>query len=331
MQISDLRRKVRARLLEFAWDEWAQMGVSAASRRTDRSAQDPEALLLFTLEVARPDPRLFGEVLDWLAQNERLMSVQRLRNLCRDDIDRTLTEAALAWVADSKTGARRGRPPATSELPSAVQVFRDVKADPKRADATFLAHGWLMSPTIRSGKSQVPDLQTPINFAFRLRQLLGIGARAEAVRFLLTVHAPSVTAQVVTESAGFAKRNVHDALAALHSAGVVDSVTVGNEQRYRIDRERWGILLGLSEGGLPTERSWPQLLHALRVLLRWLEDEQHERLSFYMLASQARTLAEEITPELRYAGVRIPPGGRLGADYWGDFVELVDAAVASLG
>ena len=36
------------------------------------------------------------EVLDWLALNERLMSVQRLRNLCRDDADRTLAEAALA-------------------------------------------------------------------------------------------------------------------------------------------------------------------------------------------------------------------------------------------
>jgi hypothetical protein len=64
-----------------------------------------------------------------------------------------------------------------------------------------------MPLTVRSGKSQVPDLRAPINFAFRLRQLLGIGARAEAARFLLTVHAPSVTAQVVTESAGFAKRN----------------------------------------------------------------------------------------------------------------------------
>lgn len=331
MQISDLRRKVTDRLLEFAWDEWAQMGVSAASRRTNRSAQDPEALLLFTLEVARADPRLFGEVLDWLAQNERLMSVQRLRNLCRDDIDRALAEAALAWVADSKEGGRRRPRPVTSERPSAVQVFRDVKADPKRADATFRAHGWLMSPTVRSGKSQVPDLQAPINFAFRLRQLLGIGARAEAARFLLTAYAPSVTAQVVTESAGFAKRNVHDALAALHSAGVIDAVTIGNEQRYRIDRQRWATLLGLPEDGLPTERSWPQLLHALRVLMRWLDDEQHERLSPYMLASQARTLAEEVDPELRYAGVRVPSGGRLGAEYWQDFLDLVEAALASVG
>ncbi len=331
MQISDLRRKVTDHLLDFAWDQWAQMGVSAASRRTDRSAQDPEALLLFTLEIARADPRLFGEVLDWLAQNERLMSVQRLRNLCRDDIDRRLADAALAWVADSREGGHRRSRPITSEMPSAVQVFRDVKADPGRLDATFRAHGWLMPPIARSGKSQVPNFQVPINFAFRLRQLLGIGARAESARFLLTVRTPSVTVQVVTESVGFAKRNVHEALAALYWAGVVDAVTVGNEQRYRIDRKRWGTLLGLPEDGFPTERPWPQLLHALRVLLRWLEDQQHEQLSPYMLASQARTLVEEIRPELRYASVRIPAGGRLGTEYWQDFVELVEAALASVG
>lgn len=88
---------------------------------------------------------------------------------------------------------------------------------------------------------------------------------------------------------------------------------------------------GIAEEGLPTERSWPQILHALLVLVRWRDDEQHERLSPYMLASQARSLAEEIAPELRYAGVRIAPGGRLGADYWQDFVKLVDGALASVG
>jgi hypothetical protein len=330
MRISDLRRTARDRLVAFAWDEWAQMGVSASARRADGWAQDPEALLLFTFEVAREDPRLFGEVLDWLALNERLVSVQRLRNLCRGDADRTLADAALSWVAHSNHQTERRPRSAESVRSPAVQLFRDVKADPRRADAAFRAHGWLMPPAVRSGKSQVPNLQAPINFAFRLRQLLGIGARAEAARFLLTVHAPSVTAQVVTESAAFAKRNVHEALAALHWAGVIDAVTVGNEQRYRIDRERWETLLGLPVDGLPAERPWPQLLHALRALVRWLEDEQHERLSPYMRASEARTLAEEIGPELRYAGVRIPDGGRLGADYWQDFVELVEAALASL-
>ena len=331
MQISDLRHEVRGRLLAFAWDQWTQMGVSGTPRRTDRWAADPEALLLFTLEVARADARLFDEVLDWLALNERLVSVQRLRNLCRDDTDRALAGAALAWVARPRSPRPSDPRLPAGESSRAVQLFRDVKADARRADKTFRTSGWLKPPTERSGKSQPPDLFAPINIAFRLRQILGIGARAEVARFLLTVQAPSVTAQVVSASAAYAKRNVHEALTALHSAGVIDAVTVGNEQRYRIDRKRWAALLGLTEAGLSSERDWPQLFHALRVLVRWLEDEQHDKLSDYMLASEARTVADEIVPELRYAGVRIPLDARPGAEYWQDFVELASAALAALG
>ena len=112
---------------------------------------------------------------------------------------------------------------------------------------------------------------------------------------------------------------------------MIDAVTVGNEQRYGIDRERWATLLGLAEDGLPGERDWPQLFHALRMLFRWLEDEQHDELTDYMLASEARTLADEIVPELRSAGVRVPLDGRPGAEYWQDFVELTRAALTALG
>jgi hypothetical protein len=42
------------------------MAVLGAPSGGSRWAQDPEALLISTLEVARDDPRLFDEVLDWL-------------------------------------------------------------------------------------------------------------------------------------------------------------------------------------------------------------------------------------------------------------------------
>lgn len=331
MLISDLRFEVRKRLRLFAWDQWGQMGASSSGPlRADRWAQDPEALLLFTFDAARSDPRLFDEVLDWLALNERLISSQRLRNLCRDETDRTLADSALAWVARIK--ARNPGDPwvSVSQNPPGRVVFREIRAAPERAEPSYAAHGWLKQPTARSGKSHAPDLFAPINFAFRLRSILGVGARSEVARFLLTVHAPHVTAQVVSESAGYAKRNVHAALTQLSSAGVIGSVTVGNEQRYDINREGWAALLGVPVADLPAERSWPQLFHALRRLLRWLEDEQLEDLSPYMQASEARRLATEVIPQLRYAGVRVPPSSRKGADYWLDFVELVHAAVAAL-
>ena len=332
MQISGLRSQVRAQLLEFAWDQWAQMGVFATARREDRWAIDPEALLLFTFEVARADARLFDEVLDWLVVNERLVSVQRLRNLCRDDEDRALAEASLEWVARWRSRARLApRNGGSRRSPDrAEQLFRDSRLRVRRPDEAFRAHGWLKTETERSDKSQSPNLRSPINFAFRLRHVLGVGARAEVVRVLLTTDAPRLTAQAIAGSAGYAKRNVQEALTSLHSAGVIDAVTVRNEQRYAVQRDRWSGLLGLRVDGLPSHRDWPQLFHALCLLARWLEDDRHDALSEYMLASEARVLADGITPELRYAGARINESVHTGADYWQDFVALVIAAVGAL-
>lgn len=329
MRISELRSRVRAELVEFAWDQWAQMGVSGAARRSDRWAADPEALLLFSLEVARADARLFDEILDWVVVNERLVSVQRLRNLCRSDVDRSLVEALLGWAGQWRPRARLGSK-ARSARAGAEPLFRGLATRANRADEAFQAHGWLKRPTGRTGKSRAPNMLAPMNFAFRLRQLLGVGVRAEVIRFLLTEGTPRATAQLITESAGFAKRNVQEALTALHSAGVVDAIPVANEQRYTIDRECWAALLGLAPDELPTHIAWPQLFRALSRLVRWLEDEINDDLSDYILASEARELAEEITPELRYAGARIEEPRHTGADYWRDFVAVVDAAVRAL-
>ena len=62
MPLSELRDRVRRGFLEFAWRQWAQAGVSANISGFDRWAIDPEALILFTITVARRDPRLFDEV-----------------------------------------------------------------------------------------------------------------------------------------------------------------------------------------------------------------------------------------------------------------------------
>src|SRR4051794_35645237 len=114
MKVASFRDEVLSDLREFAWTQWAQLGVSAAApeRRKERAA-DPEALLLFTLEIGRAEPRLFDEVLDWFASNEPLVSVQRLRNLCATPTDRALVDAALSWVAHAR-GRQRGSSPARS-------------------------------------------------------------------------------------------------------------------------------------------------------------------------------------------------------------------------
>jgi hypothetical protein len=126
MSISDTRAEVEAALLAFAWDEWAQMGVLASPTRTSPWAQDPEALLGFTLELARADPRLFDEVLDWLVVNEHLISVRRLRSVDAPDPRPRWTPWRRRRHAGSGHGmsARRSRArspqPFTEKLESAL-------------------------------------------------------------------------------------------------------------------------------------------------------------------------------------------------------------------
>jgi hypothetical protein len=302
MEVSALSHRLRDQLVAFAWDEWAQMGLLATPHRRSPWAQDPEALIIFTLEVARAEPRLFDELLDWMLVNEPLLSVRRLRAMCIDEVDRSLTAATLAWLADQRPRARLGtRTEKTAR--STLQPLFQSEIQVGEPDEDFASAGWSRPPLSPSHKSQQPDPMAPINLAFRLRQILGVGIRAEVVRILLTTDAPWVNAQTLARSSGYAKRNVHDALAGLSAAGVVTVFTVGAEQRYVADRSAWAALLGTEPGELPSHRDWPQLLAVLRRALRWLERPELAAVSDYLRSSMARDLLELVSGDLAFAGI----------------------------
>lgn len=328
MQPSILSARLDAGLREFAWDEWGQMGVLASPHRRSRWAQDPEALVVFTLDVARDDPRLFDELLGWLLVNERLLSVRRLRAMCRGEDDERLLAGALGWLARQRPRARLApRPSHEAADREPVPLFHGLAAPVRAPDPAFAAVG-LLRPAVGSSDAVQPDLRAPINLALRLRELLGVGVRAEVVRFLLTVGAPSANAAAVARSACFAKRNVHEALVSLHAAGVVSQWAVGNEQRYAIDRVDWARLLGLRVEDLPQERAWPQLLAGLRAIRRWLRDPALEDVSDYLRASRARDLLEHVRPDFAVAGV--PVGGGPAAGAWSDLEAVVDRLLLDL-
>jgi hypothetical protein len=311
MTVAELRSDLQQRLAAFAWDQWAQMGISAPPRREDPWAADPEALLLLTFEVGRGEPRLFDEVLDWLAVNERSISVQRLRNLARDEADEALVDAVLGWLGEQRRRARFEARAASADEPQLF--FRDSNVPVAEPDPAFLAQGFLRPGPERSGGSQVPLRLRPINFAFRLRSLLGIGARAEVMRILLTIDAPWVNAQGLAAMTAFNKRNVQEALNSLRDAEEISAHGLGNEQRFSAPLDRWRTFLELES--LPTHVDWPQIFAAYRRLLRWLADPAHEELSDYMLGSKARTLVEEIRPDLSFAGIAISEAGPLDASH----------------
>ncbi len=327
MSISETRERLFSSLLDFARDEWAQMGVFLTGGRRDTWAQDPEALLVFSLEIARDDARLFDELLDWIRVNGDIISGRRLGALAGHDPALPIVRAAVEWAAQHGSPLRFGSGSVTAEG-EPVPLFRDAGL-PGRADEIFLAQGFLKPPTAPSGKSSAPNVELPINLAFRLRRHFGVNTRAEIVRFFLTTGVPDATALAISAAAASTKRNVSDALANLAAAGDVERYWVGNEARYRLDRERWARFLGLDPDRIPSHRDWPQLLHALAAIRRFLARADLDELTDYQRASEARQLVSGLTPALAHAGVSVSDSG-VGADYWPTFLENVERALARI-
>jgi hypothetical protein len=320
MQVSEFKEQLHGRLASFCWDEWGQLGVQAPGGRKDRWATDPEALILLTLEVGREEPRLTDELLDWLAVNERLISVQRLRNLVTGEEDRALIEAAIGWLSGHRRRARLTPKAAAEDVPLRHEPFyRRLASIMTEPDPAFLAQGFQKPPVEPRLHSRSPDLGAPIAFAFRLRALLGFGARAEAMRVILTVDAPWMSVAAIAASTGFTKRNVAEALGGLRSAGVLRVSELGNEQRYQAPRQSWAHFLDLTD--FPSHRDWPQLFAVYRRVLRWAVEVERSQLTPYMLASEARPLAEEIAPDLRFAGEPFDADGPPGEEYWDSISE----------
>src|SRR6266700_1377427 len=245
MMLSDLRERVRQRLLDFAWRQWAQAGVAANIAGFDRWAIDPEALILFTITVARRDPRLFDDVLDWAAVNRQLLSLQRLRNLGkRFPVDPELAGAVIAWTEDQTVSAARETAAEQGRGLEMRPVFdRDVISFIGEPDPVFAKFGYVRPVVVRSRKSRDPDPKILANFAFLLRHLFGAGSRSEIMRVLLTCTNGPLDAARISDESAFAKRNVNDTLSSLVSSRAVKARRSTNERVFIAYRDKWAELL----------------------------------------------------------------------------------------
>lgn len=312
---------------DFLWSQWAQLGVAGSTQRVDRWAIDPEALLRFTLLFAPRDARLFDEVLDWLRVNGRLISAKRLRNLTQGERERRLMEAALTWAGSHESGLQlwaRRQPETITPEPLADLLVRE-------PDPALAAWGFLWPHTPASNKSVGVDPLRPVALAFRLRLVIGVGARAEIIRYLLTNDQLAASTSEIARAAGFGRRNVGDALGELAEARVIETRSKTRGQMYSLEVRRWARFLMLRHEDVPFYVDWIRLLGALWRIVEWFDKDARSDRTEYMRASEARQLVSSIEDDLIAAGVRVPPKrGAPGAEYWDRFQELVDATLKAL-
>jgi hypothetical protein len=334
MWISEIRDKFGQGLLDFTWRQWAQMGVSATVGGADRWAIDPEALILFTIGLGRRDPRLFDEMLDWMAFNHELLSTQRLRNLAsRFPVPSGLVAAVTAWTKQTAPVNSLVRNQAASVQDGEPVFSPDVLGFVSQPDPTFAQHGFIRPPAARTGKSREPNLDLPVNLSFQLRRLFGPGGRSETMRILLTWPDGPLDAARIADEARFAKRNISDVLTSLTASRVIKAAWAGNERHFTAYRERWAQLLDLAGlTDMPSFVSWVHLLPATLEIIMWLDEKADTADSEYLIASQARSLINRLTRDLEAADIDIQQRRPAhGAAYLPVFAETSNALLTRLG
>ncbi len=294
-------------LLNWLWGSWALLGVPGSVKAQDLWAMDPEALLLFSLPIARHDPRLFDEILNWLKTNGKLINVQRLRKMA---IEENYSSASLLPILGDIFSARQQplkwknlRSP--EESLTGTPLFLTRNSDPLPLfgdlDPTFKKSGWLRGKwEFREHTATLP-LHGTAGALLRLRAFFGMGARAEIMLYLFTHDQGGHPSRIASET-GYSQKTVQDTLVDMTQSGLIRVTTAGNRKDYHLRPQDFGNiphLLGIP----PRWINWSVLLAVLEKIFMTLSRKDFLSLPPILAASELRTLMEKIQPKLEKAEV----------------------------
>ena len=310
--LNSFKQEYRDLLLHFLWRQWSALGVSGYAKSDAPGLIDPEALLLISTSIARYDPRLFDEILDWLQDNAESLSLQRLTRMQKDyQFGSTTVLSAIAnrlcqhsvhnkWkVFAHGSLAKRIEKPTTEPQPLFPEVGHFGEADPG-----FLEWGWQRSPIKYRGLSVPPRPDQPATFLLKLRSLFGRQSRAEVIAWLLANEAGH-PADIARQTSYF-PRSVQITLNELEQSGHIRSRRIGREKHFSIIHEEWRFLATWQKQpdmpyGFPQWIVWPALFEVLDRFHRTLSDPALETSSTNMQAIQLRKALE--VSELTHSGL----------------------------
>lgn len=304
-------------ILGFLWRQWSAIGVLGEARAREPWVIDPEALLVFTLEIGRYDPRLFDEVMDWLVTNGHWIDMQRLRGILRKNEGTLRPMGAVSEFLVSQGHERKWSNLAKlcfKNIPEEQELlFKSKKGFVRpltnfEGDIVFEKYGFYRPPLKPSGKSRqvIPTAESTIRFM--LRGLFGIGSRAECILYLLTHEAghPSEVAKAI----GLSIRGTQDALIELSKSGLVMTRIKGKRKiEYWLSQGQWWEFLSkgsIEEFKKPVWIEWIALFNALLKVWATLL-EIGETQSEYVKSSKLRDAMELVGNEFAQSGIDIPP------------------------
>jgi hypothetical protein len=331
MSLIDFKLGLLDQLLTFLWRQWSQLGVLGEAGTEDDWVLDPESLLVFSLQMARYEPRLFDEILGWLVVNGSRLDASRLKSIVKryGFEEARVVGAVLQFLirhADKRKWATLAafcaqlwrKLPQSEFIDSLFRRKHDGVPYPlvglkEKEDQDFLL--------FRLDRPQIPTMKEPLepsmnartNLRLMLRSLFGIGSRSECLAYLLTHDGGEP--RVIADEIGLYWLGVQQTLADMADSGLVSVRSKGKRKiEYWISHKRWWDFLAYSgqEIAQPKWLNWSAIYSALWGLWQTVDDLCRGSQSDYMKASKLHDSLEVLEREFTRAGYdlpRIPPAG----------------------
>lgn len=326
----EFREALLEHLLSFLWRQWSALGVLGASSSEEEWIIDPEPLLVFSLEMARYEPRLFDEILSWLEVNGRWLDSARLRRIVqnRDEGTVRVVGAALQYalsqgderkwknLAGFCKGLQKKQPAAGALEP----LFREKsgKAHPlARGDTLDLNFSmfYMNRPQIKNlKKSREVPVNARTNLRFLLRAMYSTGAKSESLLYLLT-HPDGGRPRDIADSVGLFWLGIQQALVDMARSGLVLTKQKGKRVEYWLSHPKWWEFLSsgsYENAPQPKWLDWIAIFSALSSVWKTLDELAAGGQSDYIRASKLQESLDVVAAEFARAGhdiSRLPSAG----------------------
>ena len=305
------------------------MGIMGESIASDEWAIDPEALLIYSLEMARYEPRLFDQILIWLVMNSSYLDSARIKRILQVKSPQTAQLAGGVFQYISRNGDKRKWLSVVeicrkeverfklTEKPEALFLTKSMGKHPLAsagdADPDFLSFG-LNRPMLRNPKSVLTvPINSKTNIRFLLRSLFGTGAKSECILYLLT-HDGGHPREIAEEVDLF-WLGIHQTLLEMSKSSLILKRVRGGKTEYWLSHKKWWEFLtqeSIETLKRPIWLNWTAIYFALAGV--W---EQFNAFSViegqdYIKSSKLQDSLELLCQEFSRAGLDIPNAPSMG-------------------
>jgi hypothetical protein len=289
--------RIDRELADLAWSLWSELGVAGLHRQHKNCLIGLEELIILTAVVAKSDPRLRDEALDWCSKYHNFVSVSRMRTLV-DSLGEQVYEPFSVFAVTLNSIAQTKWPQFEEVSPLRVNL---------------------------SGKSKLLSCEPPALLSLRLRSVFGVGIRADLLAFCLTRGTNSFTA-IDTVKIGYNKRSLSEVLESFVLTGLLTSSRVANRAVYCLSKQsELSVLIGSLPEIAPDWRSVIEVFITLRTSLLKTQN--------YSVSSKvidSRNVLKQLEAHLKIINLSPPAVSDDLTGYWDFFCKWMLTALKEI-